>query len=77
MKVGKIGRVSNQGYIPLEDRILASIVTKVNKAKRDGNKEAVLMMKDSPALWKALDAAKEYFHVQAQKSDSVKVTVKL
>lgn len=80
MGVGRIGRVgpaSSAGYIPLHDRIFSSIVSKASKAKRDGKPEAVMIMKDSPALWKAVHAAREYFEVHTQRSDSVKVTVKL
>lgn len=76
-RIGRVGPASSAGYIPLHDRIFSTIVAKAAKAKRDGHKEAVMMMKDSPALWKAIDAAREYMEVHAQKSDSVKVTVKL
>lgn len=77
MKVGKISRASNSAYIPLQDRLLTSLLSKANKAKREGRSEVSMVMKDSPAMWKAIDAASRYFDIYTEKSDSVKVTIKL
>ena len=79
MRISSIGYGSAAGYIDLESRILQSLQGALRRAERDGKREAIMVIKDSPALQRALDALHDDYKITTSPADngSVKVSVQV
>ncbi len=76
MRVGKVGAGKAVGYVPMQDRILSSMLASIRKAKAAGKSEHIMILRDQPATHKALDVLREHFDVAVKNSDAMKVTIK-
>lgn len=76
MKVRKTSSGSTARFIPLQDRILSSVLASIRRAKQSGKSEHSMVLRNQPATHKALDILREHFDVSVQQSDSIKVTIK-
>ena len=61
----------------MQDRLLSKLLVAIRRASNEGESEVVQILRDSPALTKAIEALQESYDVTLEKTDNVKLTIKL
>ena len=77
MRVNSMGNSYGAGYVNIEDRILNAIAGAIRRAEREGKREAIMVIKDSPALQRALDRLHDDYKITTSQAEngSVKVNI--